>query len=267
MKVSATFNASFFATHVLSGRRKAADLILQRPTDVKEFQWTSRAVARALGFPDALVAMFSDKKTNPQQPQAPASEHIGSSSSNSNNNVPRNSATPEPAARSSNFVDRMEVDYRLIIDPKDALHLDIIERLGEYLRDLIDQVMDEEVRERIGSESAREELYAVRWKKIKFEEWTLADCVQYLGPAPGLGWLTAAQSDALTTFLTPRSASSGYRTPKGKAGSTWTTVQWRNAMADLERVGQRAEERWENRALNGYLEQIRDEAREFNLGL
>jgi len=223
----------------------AADIILKRPDHVRDSGWNSQAVARFLNFPEDLVERFSHNA--------------------------RYGRTEGGRANPSGslFVDRMEVDYVLSIHPKDALHLDMIERLGEYICELIDGVMPRGVRESVGRSPEMVKKQAM-WKRVKIEDWTLYDCIQYMAEGGlsggGLGWLNQREADYLTHFLTATSQENGYGTPKGKPGNTWTTAQWQKAMGSLDKGGKRAEEKGFS-AVQVYVDRLREEAREINLVL
>jgi hypothetical protein len=222
----------------------AAIRLLKCPAHVKEAEWTSQAIARILGISEELAQHFSDR-----------------------NGAARPAGRQHATGLSAHYVDRMDVDWVLSIDPKDSLQLDVIERLPGYLRDILGQAAPPAVISRTPPGRGSTSIYALPFEKRAFGEWTLADCVQYTGPH-GLRWLDKAAADHLTQFLARTSENSGYPSlGRGKAGSTWTTKQWQNAMQSLRRIGTRANREWENPSIWNYLDEVRDAAGEISLSL
>ncbi|KAI0036793.1 hypothetical protein K488DRAFT_81781 [Vararia minispora EC-137] len=223
--------------------------ILKCPAHIKESEWTCRATAHALGLPDALAEMFSDTKRGRQF----SGQRHGFNAS----------VAPGPG-----YVDRMDVDWVLSVHEKDWLHMDMIERLNEYLRELVETVAPLELTSpECDPAPGSISVHAQPWERRAFRDWTLCDCVQYLGASTsGLRWLDKAATDHLTHFLTPTSEDSGYPLGRGKSGSTWTTFQWQKAMQALRELERRAVQ-WDYEALTAYLRDVRDTAASYNLPL
>lgn len=228
------------------------DLTISRPKKLSRHTWTSHAVAQALKLPAHLAASFA-KSTRP-----------AASSSYSSALEPGET----PVTTTNNL---MDIDHQLYIQPLDALHADIIDRVPGYLKNIVDGVLPEDDKPRLGDTGYKNDPRHPLWKRTPVAQWTPYDCVQYLteskvsGLLKSQSWLKRKDGDHLTTFLLRTTEGVDYKgTTKGKTGTHWAAADWRRALESLTTIAQEGSA-YDDEDFLMFMQRLKDVIRHENL--
>ncbi|VDB85435.1 unnamed protein product [Peniophora sp. CBMAI 1063] len=211
----------------VDGEIREEDLTISRPKKTSRHTWTSHAVAQALNIPTHLAASFA-KTTRPVMTSS------------------YSVALAPGETQISTMNNLMDVDHQLYIQPLDALHADVIDRVPGYLKAIVEGACPDDDKPRMGDIGYKNDpRHHPLWKRTPFSEWTPYDCIQYLteDSASGLlkshSWLKRKDGDHLTAFLLPTTQGVEYKgITKGKTGTHWSAADWRRALESLSTIAQ-----------------------------
>ncbi|KZV63831.1 hypothetical protein PENSPDRAFT_197364 [Peniophora sp. CONT] len=236
----------------VGGEVQEEDLTIARPKKSAKHTWTSHAVALALKLPADLAASFAKNSRPTASSSYSAALEPGETLFNTTNNL-------------------MDVDHQLYIQPLDALHADIIDRVPGYLKNIVDGACPDDDKPRMGDTGYKNDPRYPLWKRTPFAEWTPYDCVQYLtesktsGLIQSRGWLKRKEGDHLTAFLLPTTEGVDYKgVTKGKSGTHWAAADWRRALESLTSIAH-AGSPYDDEDFYMYMQRLKDVIRHENL--
>ena len=236
----------------LSAKVREDDLTICRPKKSSRHAWTSHAVAQALKLPADLAASFARSTRPAASSSYSAALAPGETLHNTTNNL-------------------MDVDHQLYIQPLDALHADIIDRVPGYLKAIVEGACPDEDKPRMGDIGYKNDPRHPLWKRTAFTEWTPYDCIQYLTESEASGilkshkWLSRKEGNHLTAFLLPTSEGVDYPgITKGKTGTHWAAADWRRALESLSTLALRGSA-YDDEDFFLFMQRLKDVIRHENL--
>lgn len=136
---------------------------------------------------------------------------------------------PDHRALPATAADAMEVDEEPIrpSHPLDVLHLEVVEHFAQLLLGVVDRVGGPEVPWHGLPRKGQVSGHAPSWAKIGFAEWTLRECVRYLGRTRA----SQAEVDKLENFLLYPEKQGG------RKGQDWARGDWDQCVQTLEEIG------------------------------
>jgi hypothetical protein len=114
----------------------------------------------------------------------------------------------------------------------DDLHLQLVDHFKILLKELVERI-NPEVARSAGKNAASLSIHAAGFLAKPFEDWTAADCIEYLTTLRKIPGSRALRLESFMSKPHCKDANSRGR----RRGQDWTRVQWDVAMQMLERVG------------------------------
>ena len=114
----------------------------------------------------------------------------------------------------------------------DDLHLQLVDHFTILLKELVERISPE-VAQSAGKNGASLSIHAAGFLTRLFEEWTAADCMEYLATVRKIPGSPALRLGSFMSKPHCKDANARGR----RRGQDWTRVQWDVAMEMLERAG------------------------------